>query len=77
MPSYIYKDETELAFAANKKLLRAQGAVILDRIMNEALHEMTEEFNEGIAQGKILYLEATSNDIKGYLQKAANKQLEK
>lgn len=77
MPSYIYKDETEIAFAANRKLLRAQGAVILDRMMNEALKEMSDEFNKGIAEGRILRLEATSDDIIKYLQKAVHKQLEK
>lgn len=75
MPSYGYKDEVALTFEANKKRLRAEGAVILARLMNEALNEMTTQFNAALARGEILSIGASAEEMKGFLRTAAQKQL--
>ena len=76
MPTYGYKDDVALAFEANKKRLRAEGSIILAAVMNEALHEMTTQFNAALARGEILSIGGSREEMMGFLRDAAAKQLE-
>lgn len=76
MPSYTYKDVSTLAYDANKKRLRAEGAIILAELMNEALSEMTQQFNDKLAQGIVLEIGGSREEMKGFLRLAAQKQLQ-
>ncbi len=75
MPSYGYKDDVALAFDANKKRLRAEGSILLAEAMNEALDEMTTQFNEALAVGQILYIGGSREEMKALLFTAAQKKL--
>lgn len=75
MPSYIYKDNIQLAFDANKKRLRTEAAVIYDAIVNEALGEMTKQFNIALARGDILEIGGSREEMKGFLRVAAQREL--
>lgn len=75
MPSYNHKDAVELAYDANKKRLRTEGAILLAEAMNEALNEMTEQFNAALDQGNILHIGGTREEMKALLFSAAQKKL--
>jgi hypothetical protein len=75
MPSYTYKNEVDLAFDANKKRLRCEGAILLQQVLNEALHEMSEQFNAGLAEGEILEIGGTREEMRQLLLAAANRKL--
>jgi hypothetical protein len=72
---YNYKNDVAMAYDRNKKRLRFEGRLILDELLNEALNEMTGAFNEAAANGQILELEGTRDEMLGYLRQAAQKQL--
>ena len=75
MPSYHYKDEVARAFDANKKRLRAEGSIILSDLLNEALHEMTIDFNRALARGEILRIGGSREELKAFLRIAAQREL--
>lgn len=75
MPKYLYKDAVALAFDANKKRLRLEGRILLDRIMNEALAEMTHEFNAGLERGELLNVGGSPEDLRRFLRVAAGREL--
>ena len=75
MPTYSYKDKVALAYDANKKRLRAEGGILLASIMNEALAEMTAQFNEALGNGEILHIGGSREEMKDFLRIAAQKQL--
>ena len=75
MPNYITKDNVQLAYDANKKRLRAEGAIILDAVLNLALTEMTTQFNAALGEGQILEIGGTREEMKEFLRVAAQKQL--
>jgi hypothetical protein len=75
MPDYRYKDRVALAYDSNKKRLRAEGQIILAALMNEALHEMTEEFNAALAENRLLEIGGTREEMKRFLAKAAERHL--
>ncbi len=75
MPNYTYKDAVALAYDGNKKRLRAEGSIILDGLMNEALDTMTTEFNEALNRGELLEIGGTRTEMLGFLRTAAQKQL--
>lgn len=75
MPTYNYKDGVALAYERNKKRLRLEGTVVLDAMMNEALSEMTAEFNKGLERGEILEIGGSQEDMRRYLKLAAQKEL--
>ncbi len=75
MPNYVYKDAVALAYDGNKKRLRAEGSIILDGLMNEALNTMTTEFNEALNRGELLEIGGTRTEMLGFLRTAAQKQL--
>lgn len=75
MPTYTYKDNVALAYDANKKRLRAEGSILLAELMNEALSEMTTQFNEALNHGEILEIGGTREEMKALLWKAAQRQL--
>lgn len=76
MPTYSYKDEVALAFEANKKRLRAEGSILLAEVMNEALNEMTVQFNAALARGEILSIGGSREEMKDLLRLAAQKRLQ-
>ena len=73
--SYRYKDNVQLAYDANVKRLRAEGAIVLAGLMNEALHEMDRQFTEAVNRGEILSIGGTREEMLGFLRTAADKQL--
>ena len=75
MPNHTYKDEVALAYDANKKRLRTEGSIILAAVMNEALHEMTSQFNAALAEGGILEITGSREEMKSFLRSAAQKEL--
>jgi hypothetical protein len=75
MPSYLYKDNAALAYDANKKRLRAEGAIVLASVMNEALNEMTDQFNKALNEGKILEIGGSREEMKSFLRLAAQREL--
>lgn len=77
MTSYRYKDKVELAFDANKTKLRAEGNIILKSLMNEALNEMSIEFNAKLAAGEIYHIGGSREDMLRFLRIAATKELGK
>jgi hypothetical protein len=75
MPNYLYKDNAALAYDANKKRLRAEGAIVLASVMNEALNEMTDQFNKALNEGKILEIGGSREEMKSFLRLAAQREL--
>lgn len=75
MTDYRHKNAASLAYDANKKRLRLEGRLVLDLLMNEALHAMTQEFNEALNRGEVLELEGTREEMLQYLRVAAQQQL--
>jgi hypothetical protein len=75
MPNHTYKDNVALTFDANKKRLRTEGQIILAALMNEALHEMTSQFNEALSRGEILEIGGSREEMKGFLRIAASREL--
>ena len=72
---YRYKNAVDLAYDANKKRLRTEGAIILAELMNEALSEMTTQFNEAQNRGEILEIGGSREEMKAYLRVAAKRHL--
>lgn len=75
MTGYRYKDAVQLAYDGNVKRLRAEGAIVLAAVMNEALHEMSTQFNEALSRGELLEVGGSAEEMKGFLRLAAQKQL--
>ena len=75
MPDYRHKDRVALVYDANKKRLRCEGQVILAALMNEALHQMTEDFNAAVAEGNLLEIGGSREEMKEFLRRAAVKHL--
>jgi hypothetical protein len=75
MPNYGYKDKAAMAYDANKKRIRAEGAIVLAAAMNEALNEMTRQFNEALHRGEILEIEGSREEMKALLLAASQKEL--
>ena len=75
MPNYHHKDNVALAYEANKKRLRAEGAILVAELMNEAINEMTVDFNAALAKGQILEIGGTREEMKRFLWQAAQRQL--
>lgn len=73
--NYNYKGPERLAYDANKKRLRVECTILTDRIVNEILNEMTLQFNEGLAEGKILEFKGSEDHVKDLLRIAAQKEL--
>ena len=75
MPKYMHKDRVQLAFDANKKRLRTEGAIVLAAVMNEALAEMTYQFNEALERGELLEIGGSREEMKAFFRQAADRQL--
>lgn len=75
MATYHYKDKVSLEYDANKERLRAEGRIILREVMNEAISEMTKQFNTALNEGRILSIGGTREEMKSLLLVAANRQL--
>lgn len=75
MPRYIHKDNILLEFEANKKRLRTEGRIVLDRVLNEALDQMAKEFNAGLDRGEVLRVESSPNELRRLLWQAARLEL--
>lgn len=70
-----YKDSTTLTYDENVKRLRFTASLLLNDVLNEAIHEMTEEFKEALARGDVLHFEASAEELKALLRRAAEKEL--
>lgn len=69
MPEYKYKDAAASAYDANKKRLRAEANIVMADALNEAIEDMTHEFNSSLHNGVILELES-HQAIRNRLSKA-------
>lgn len=75
MRGYTHKDAVSLAYDANKKRLRTEGSIVLAEVMNAALTEMTDQFNEALNRGEVLEIGGSRDEMKALLLAAARKQL--
>lgn len=73
--NYNYKGPEKLAFDANKKRLRVECTILMDRVVNEVFNEMTLQFNEALAEGQILEFSGATEHVKELLRIAAAKEL--
>lgn len=73
--NYNYKGPEKLAFEANKKRLRTECNILLERVINEVFNEMTLQFNEALADGQILEISGSRDHVKELLRIAAAKEL--
>lgn len=73
--NYNYKGAAQQAFDENKLRLRLEGRIVLARIMNEVLREMTSEFQEAIGRGEVLTVGGSASETQEYFTKAARKAL--
>lgn len=73
--SYKKKDNVALAFAANVKRIRLEARIVLDHVLNEALAEMSKEFDEGLLRGELLNIAGSPEELKEFLRRAAEKEL--
>ena len=70
-----HKSPVDLAYDANVKRIRTEGAIVLAEMMNEALNEMTAQFKEAQSAGSILRIGGSRDEMIGFLRIAAEKQL--
>jgi hypothetical protein len=75
MPKYTHKDATTLAYEANKKRLRVEGQILLDNMMNEAVHEMTQQFNKELSHGRIVELKLDEDSVRKLFKSSSRKVL--
>lgn len=75
MPSYKHKDQIALTYENNKRRMRCEGQVILAALMNEALKEMTDEFNAALQVGGLLEIGGSREEMKAFLRMAAERHL--
>jgi hypothetical protein len=73
--NYAFKGPAQLAFDENKKRLRLEGRIVLDRLMNQVLRDMTAEFNDALLRGDILTLDGGASETQEYFTQAARKAL--
>lgn len=73
--NYAYKGEAALVFDSNKKRLRLEGRLVMDRVMNEVLREMTTEFQAAVLRGEILSVGGSAAETQQYFTAAARKAL--
>lgn len=72
---YNRKNESTLTFNANKKRLRNEAQILLDALMNDALSEMSDEFEEALIRGEVQRIEGTREDLREYLRRASERVL--
>lgn len=76
VPTKPLKSDEHLAFNANLKRLRTEGRIALDRLLNQAEHEMSEQFHAQLAfDGTILDLGADRGKLEKILLAAAQRTL--
>lgn len=73
--NHIHKGPAELAYDENKKRLRFEGRILLDRIMNEVLDVMTTEFQAALLRGEVLEVGSTREEARAYFARVAQAQL--
>lgn len=73
--NYNYKGAAQQTFDENKLRLRLEGRIVLNRIMNEVLREMTVEFQEAVLRGEILSVGGSASETQQYFTAAARKAL--
>lgn len=71
----VKKDETALVFDQNKKRIRFEVQLLVDRVLNEALAQMADEFVSALARGELLVLDGNEDELRGLLRRAAAKEL--
>lgn len=75
MAGFMKKDEAALRWDEAKKRLRLEGRIVLDRIMNEVLDEAARDFTEGLANGQLMDLPDSREELQRYFTRAASKVL--
>lgn len=73
--NYTYKGPEKLVYDANKKRLRTECTILFDRVINEIFNEMTIQFNDALAEGKILEIKGSEDHVKELLRIATKKEL--
>lgn len=72
---YRKKDAVALAYEANKKRLRVEGAIVLASLLNEALAEMDAQFMEALNRGEVLSITGSREEMREFLRRAAEREL--
>lgn len=75
MARYNRKSKSDLVYDANRKRIRAEGAILLAELMNEALTVMTEQFEIAEQEGEVLELDGNKEQLKAYLWEASKREL--
>jgi hypothetical protein len=70
-----YKGEAQQVYDENKLRLRLESRILMGRLNNEVLREMTNEFHEALLKGEILTLGSSRAEIQAYIIAAVQKQL--
>jgi len=74
--NHVHKGPAELAYDENKKRLRFEGRILMDRVMNEVLAHMTDEFQAALLRGEVLEVGSSREEAREYFKRVARLQLE-
>ena len=79
MPSgigYTKKSEQQLVWKENKEKITLQARQLMNRMLNEALAELNNEFLAALDRDEILELDAAKEELRALLLAAAKRELE-
>jgi hypothetical protein len=63
MSSYNHKDKSALAYDEGKRRLRCEVQNVCAGVLNEALDDMTKQFNEGLHSGQLFRISFSHEEI--------------
>jgi hypothetical protein len=74
MNKYRYKNTTDLAWQENKEAVTLLCKQVHNIVLNEALHELDEEFTAALNQGEILNVTFDRKQVESLFVKIAQEQ---
>ncbi len=69
MAYYKRKDRITLAYNANVKRARTEGAIIPNQLMNEVLGDLTEQFYEAVNKGDLISIDLDNEEWEAQLKR--------
>jgi hypothetical protein len=73
MSRYSKKDATAMTYDANKRKLRHELALLNAELLNEALSEMTRDFEYALQQDRRVAISLSRQEVIGYLKGAVER----
>jgi hypothetical protein len=73
---YAKKTEAQLVWKENKEKITLQARQLMNRMLNEALTELSANFQAGLEKGEILNLDAAKEELRQLLLSAAKRELQ-